>query len=54
MTPKQQIEWQYRFDERLGILCEGKPPTIMQEVIARTEADAWRFEDQCVNGEGGF
>lgn len=32
-------EWRYIYEERLGILCEDKPPTAAQTEIARKEAD---------------
>lgn len=31
-------EWQYRYQERLGILCEDQDPTPEQRKIARDEA----------------
>ena len=39
-------EWQHRYTERLGILCEDAMPTPEQEQIARMEADAWRKEHE--------
>jgi len=33
-------EWQVRYQERLGLLCEDRAPTPEQELVARTEADA--------------
>lgn len=40
MTQDQQ-EWNYRYSERLGILCGSDTPTENQKVLARTEADRW-------------
>lgn len=54
MTSDQQSEWNYRFDERLGILTQGQPATILEEAIARDDANAWLFRDQCENGGGEF
>jgi len=39
--PEEFAEWQYRYHERLGILCGTAIPTLEQEAIARAEADAW-------------
>lgn len=40
MTEQElKIEWQYRFEERLGILCEDKEPTNEEYKIAKDEAD---------------
>ena len=36
-----QAEWQYRLDERLGILCGSNTPTPEQMKIATDEADQW-------------
>lgn len=41
MTPDQQAEWDYRYAERLAIMCEGGNSTEAQRVIARAEADVW-------------
>lgn len=41
MTAEQQKEWEYRYQERLGILCEDREPTEEQKRIAKEEADAW-------------
>jgi len=35
-----QAEWEYRRQERLGLLCGTDTPTPEQELVARTEADA--------------
>ncbi len=32
-------EWNYRYQERLGILCEDRVPTSEEDQIARKEAD---------------
>lgn len=43
MTPYELWkEQEYRREERLGILCEDRPPTFAQLAIARAEAEAWR------------
>lgn len=34
------IEWRYLYEERLGILCGADDPTLEQDAIARTEANA--------------
>ena len=39
-TP-EQVEWRYRLEERLAILCEDRKPTQEQFAIAKSEADAW-------------
>lgn len=36
---KLKEEWQYIYDERLGIMAEDKQPTPLQEKTARDEAD---------------
>lgn len=42
MTPTELLtEHEYRFQERLGILCGSATPTPEQIAIARSEADAW-------------
>lgn len=41
MKPADQQEWNYRYTERLGILCGVADPTENQRVIARMEADRW-------------
>lgn len=38
-APELQEEWEYRFNERLGIMCEDREPTPEQVRVARTEAD---------------
>ncbi len=35
-----QSEWRYRIAERLGIMCEDRPPTSLQKLIAMREANA--------------
>ena len=40
MTTDEQTEWNYRFDERLGILCGPLKPTEEQKQMARMEASA--------------
>lgn len=32
-------EWNYRYAERLGVLCEDREPTDEQKRMARDEAD---------------
>ena len=49
MSADQQIEWNYRFDERLGILTQGQSPTVIELALARQDADNWLFRDQCEN-----
>ena len=46
--PDEEFDYErdYRYTERLGILCEDRAPTPEQEHIARTEADAWRKEHE--------
>lgn len=40
MTSEElQSEWDYRYQERLGILCGSNEPTDEQRLIAKTEAD---------------
>ena len=34
-----QAEWDYRYNERLGIMCGSDQPTKEQDAIARQEAD---------------
>lgn len=34
-----QIEWRYRYWERIGMLCGSGEPTEEQKAIARKEAD---------------
>lgn len=34
-----QEEWQYRFQERLGMMCEDRVPTYEQVQLAGAEAD---------------
>jgi hypothetical protein len=40
MTQRElDIEWQYRLEERLGIMCGGENPTPEQMQLATVEAD---------------
>jgi hypothetical protein len=40
MTPEElEIEWKYRYEERLGILCGDAEPTSEQKAIALKEAN---------------
>jgi len=39
MNADEQTEWNYRFEERLGVLCGPMPPTEAQKRMARAEAD---------------
>ena len=39
-------EWNYRYDERLGMLCEDRQPTADEVNIARSEAGA-AIKDLC-------
>lgn len=42
MTPAQlQEEWNYRFKERLGILCGAAEPSAIDLALAKKEADYW-------------
>ena len=54
MTTDQQIEWDYRRAERLGILCGEARPTVLEEALAVADANAWLFRDRCENGGGKF
>lgn len=45
MTAEQQAEWDYRYQERLGILCADQEPTAEQKAIAKAEADEWVRQD---------
>lgn len=38
---EKKTEWKYRFEERLGILCQGAEPTPTERVIATKEANDW-------------
>lgn len=41
MTAEElQEEWDYRYHERIGIMCGTAEPTPEQEQLARQEADA--------------
>jgi len=39
MTPTKQTEWNYLYQERLGILTQGAQPTEAEIQIAKFEAD---------------
>ena len=41
---ERRAEWLYRFDERLGILCEDRPATEAQIQMAFQEADDWWYD----------
>ena len=43
-TADEQAEWQYRYLERIGMLCGTDNPTAEQNAIAKAEADAWLEE----------
>lgn len=48
-TPEEiQNEWDYRFNERLGILCGLKKPTTEQLEIAMKEAEEWKAWAQSI------
>ncbi len=36
-----EIEWRYRYHERIGILCEDRVPTKEEKQIAKSESDEW-------------
>lgn len=41
MTESEQFaEWQYRYEERLGMLCGDSEPDATAKAIARAEADS--------------
>ena len=40
-----QEEYQYRYDERLGIFCGNNEPTVEQKAIATEEAEQWLEEE---------
>lgn len=41
MTDRQLAsEWEYRYQERLGILCADRQETLEQHLLAKAEADA--------------
>jgi len=46
--PDEEFDYERQviLETRLGILCEDRVPTPEQELIARTEADAWRKEHE--------
>lgn len=40
-TPKEiEVEWNYIYSERLGILCGDRQETYQQHLLAKAEADA--------------
>ena len=39
--PEIMREWDYRYAERIGILCGLNEPTAKDRDAARAEADAW-------------
>lgn len=39
MTPNEQTEWNYRFEERLGMLCGPVAASAEQKELARVEAN---------------
>lgn len=41
MNAEQQEEWDYRYQERLGMLCGADRPTLAQRETATTEANQW-------------
>jgi hypothetical protein len=41
-----QAEWQYRYQERLGIMCEDREPTPEQKAIAYREANEWAMAQE--------
>lgn len=47
MTHEEKIEWEYRYWERIGIMCESGEPTEKQKEVARDEANQWfeRLQD---------
>jgi hypothetical protein len=44
MTPDEFAEWQYRYQERIGMLCENRNPTAEQNAMAKQDADDWLEE----------
>lgn len=36
-----QEEWNYIRDERLGMLCEDRKPTLSERLMAVKDANAW-------------
>jgi hypothetical protein len=46
-------EYQYRIDERLGILCEDREPTSEQRKLAEKEAQEWLRRYQKENPKDG-
>ena len=40
MTSEEEVEWLYRYTERIALLCEDNTPIDEQIQIARREADA--------------
>lgn len=51
LTDEEHTEWGYRYQERLGILCDYREPTPEQVALASKEADeailALRALDPC-------
>ena len=42
MTPDEiRAEWEFRYDERIAILCGQNEPTIEQRRLAMNDADEW-------------
>jgi hypothetical protein len=36
---EMEVEWRYRYHERIGMMCDAADPTDRQKQIARCEAD---------------
>lgn len=36
---ERKAEWKYRYDERIGMLCEDREPTSIERAIACDEAN---------------
>lgn len=45
-----ETEKQYRYNERLGILCQGAEPTWKHKADAEIEAEAWAVSYRKENG----
>jgi hypothetical protein len=45
-TEEIQAEWHYRYQERLGIMCEDQEPTLEQKAIAYREANEWAMAQE--------
>ena len=42
LTEEERAEWQYRYDERLGILCQlSMAPTVVEIQLAMDDANDW-------------